>query len=67
MQTAVFAWTLGPRGPEPSRCDADAIRTLRKYGRVMIEHPIPDDCADCSLDALAMRFPAPSTSSMQGE
>ena len=58
----IFAWTSGPRGPEPSRCDFDSILTLRKYSRVLIEHPIPDDCADCPLDALALRFPAPEVS-----
>ena len=58
----IFAWTRGPRGPEPSRCDGDSILTLRKYERVMIEHPIPDDCAACPLDALAQRFPAPEVS-----
>ena len=55
----ILAWTRGPRGPEPSRCDADSILTLRKYERVLIEYTIPDDCADCPLDALALRFPAP--------
>lgn len=55
----IFAWIKGPRGPAPTRCDDETILALRKYSRVLIEHPIPDDCAVCPLDALALRFPAP--------
>ncbi len=57
--TRTLVWISALRGPAAQLCDDDAMLTVEKYERVLARHDVPDECADCSLDALAVRFPAP--------
>lgn len=54
-----FIWMSALRGPAPQLCDPEAMLTVDKYERVLARHDVPDECAGCTLDALAVRFPAP--------
>ncbi len=54
-----LVWISALRGPEPQLCDDEAMLTVEKYERVLARHDVPDECAGCTLDALAQRFPAP--------
>lgn len=54
-----LVWISALSGPAPQLCDDEAILTVEKYERVLARHDVPDECAGCTLDALAVRFPAP--------
>lgn len=58
--TRTFVWISDLRGPAPQLCDDEAMLTVEKYERVLARHDVSDECAGCTLDALAVRFPAPN-------
>lgn len=56
---STFVWISALCGPEPQLCDDEAMLTVEKYERVLARHYVPDECVGFSIDALAVRFPAP--------
>lgn len=56
---STLVWISALRGPAPQICDDESMLTVEKYERVLARHDVPDECVGFSIDALAVRFPAP--------